>query len=134
MDELADLDVIHGPRRASPAIYDQWLQVLRAANPQFEGSDDPAWIHDDPRLQLCASCGKPFADKPDHGHGIEEVTAENQRRLKERLARAAQRVEENADEASPAICLLRIRYRDGRAFKGIGEVHSGARGVRFAER
>src|SRR5690348_3304360 len=27
--ELADLDVIHGPRRASPAIYDHWLQVLR---------------------------------------------------------------------------------------------------------
>jgi|SRR5271170_6459817 len=38
LDELAGLDVIHGPRRASPAIYDRWLQVLRAADP---GSSSP---------------------------------------------------------------------------------------------
>src|SRR6266480_2807672 len=35
LDELASLDVIHGPRRAGPAIYDRWLQVLRAADPRF---------------------------------------------------------------------------------------------------
>jgi DNA-binding transcriptional LysR family regulator len=33
LDELASMDVIHGPRRASPAIYDRWLEVLRAVNP-----------------------------------------------------------------------------------------------------
>ena len=41
LDELADLDVIHGPRRASPAAYDRWLEVLRAVNPRFEFTDPP---------------------------------------------------------------------------------------------
>jgi DNA-binding transcriptional LysR family regulator len=41
LDELASLQVIHGPRRASPAIYDQWLQILRRADPRFEFTDPP---------------------------------------------------------------------------------------------
>jgi hypothetical protein len=41
LDELASLDVIHGPRRASPATYDRWLEVLRAADPRFEFTDPP---------------------------------------------------------------------------------------------
>jgi len=41
LDELAGLDVIHGPRRASPAIYDRWLEVLRAVDPRFEFADPP---------------------------------------------------------------------------------------------
>src|SRR5215468_3022648 len=32
LNGLADLDVIYGPRRAGPAIYDRWRQALRAAN------------------------------------------------------------------------------------------------------
>jgi len=39
--ELASLDVIYGPRRASPATYDRWLQVLRTADPRFEFTDPP---------------------------------------------------------------------------------------------
>jgi DNA-binding transcriptional LysR family regulator len=39
--ELACLDVIYGPRRASPATYDRWLQVLRTADPRFEFTDPP---------------------------------------------------------------------------------------------
>jgi hypothetical protein len=39
--ELAGLDVIYGPRRASPATYDRWLQVLRTADPRFEFTDPP---------------------------------------------------------------------------------------------
>ena len=39
--ELACLDVIYGPRRASPATYDHWLQVLRTADPRFEFTDPP---------------------------------------------------------------------------------------------
>jgi hypothetical protein len=38
---LAGLDVIYGPRRASPATYDRWLQVLRTADPRFEFTDPP---------------------------------------------------------------------------------------------
>jgi DNA-binding transcriptional LysR family regulator len=41
LDELAGLEVTYGPRRASPATYDHWLQVLRAADPQFEFTDPP---------------------------------------------------------------------------------------------
>lgn len=41
LDELANMDVIHGPRRASPATYDAWLAVLRASRPRFEFADPP---------------------------------------------------------------------------------------------
>jgi DNA-binding transcriptional LysR family regulator len=41
LDELASMDVIHGPRRASPATYDRWLEILRATDPQFEFTDPP---------------------------------------------------------------------------------------------
>lgn len=33
--EIAGLQVIHGPRRASPGTYDRWLDVLRAADPRL---------------------------------------------------------------------------------------------------
>ena len=39
--ELAAMDVIHGPRRASPVTYDAWLRVLRSAQPGFEFTDPP---------------------------------------------------------------------------------------------
>jgi DNA-binding transcriptional LysR family regulator len=41
LDELAGMDVIHGPRRVSPATYDRWLAVLRVRNPRFEFTDPP---------------------------------------------------------------------------------------------
>jgi DNA-binding transcriptional LysR family regulator len=41
LDELARMDVIHGPRRVSPATYDNWLTVLQARNPRFEFTDPP---------------------------------------------------------------------------------------------
>jgi DNA-binding transcriptional LysR family regulator len=39
--ELAAMDVIHGPRRASPVIYDTWRKVLRSVRPNFEFTDPP---------------------------------------------------------------------------------------------
>jgi DNA-binding transcriptional LysR family regulator len=39
--ELARMDVIHGPRRASAAIYDAWLAVMQASNPRFDFTDPP---------------------------------------------------------------------------------------------
>jgi DNA-binding transcriptional LysR family regulator len=39
--ELAGLQVIHRPRRAAPATYDRWLEVLRAVHPHFEFTDPP---------------------------------------------------------------------------------------------
>jgi DNA-binding transcriptional LysR family regulator len=41
LDELAGMDVIHGPRRASTATYDRWLAILRATDPRFEFTDPP---------------------------------------------------------------------------------------------
>ena len=41
LDELADMDVIHGPRHASPGTYDAWRGVLRARRPRFEFTDPP---------------------------------------------------------------------------------------------
>jgi len=39
--ELAGLDVVHGPRRASPGPYDAWLEALRSVRPDFEFTDPP---------------------------------------------------------------------------------------------
>jgi DNA-binding transcriptional LysR family regulator len=40
--ELAQLDIVHGPRRASPATYDDWLARLRAGrSPRFTFTDPP---------------------------------------------------------------------------------------------
>jgi DNA-binding transcriptional LysR family regulator len=41
VDELAGLQVIHGPRRDLPGTYDAWAGVLRAADPRFEFTDPP---------------------------------------------------------------------------------------------
>jgi hypothetical protein len=39
--ELAQLDIVHGPRRTSAATYDAWLALLRASNPRFAFTDPP---------------------------------------------------------------------------------------------
>jgi hypothetical protein len=41
LDELAGMDVVHGPRRACAATYDAWLAVLRAEDARFEFTDPP---------------------------------------------------------------------------------------------
>jgi len=41
LDELAHMDVVHGPRRVSAGTYDAWLAVLRTRNPRFEFLDPP---------------------------------------------------------------------------------------------
>jgi len=39
--DLARMDVIHGPRKASPARYDAWLAAFREEHPRFEFVDPP---------------------------------------------------------------------------------------------
>jgi DNA-binding transcriptional LysR family regulator len=59
--ELASMDVIHGPRRASPATYDRWLHALRAADPRFEFTDPP-FRHSLPvALVFAATASRPTA-------------------------------------------------------------------------
>ena len=41
LDELARMDVMHGPGRPEPGIYDAWTLVLRTVNPHFEFTDPP---------------------------------------------------------------------------------------------
>ena len=41
LEELASMDVIHGPRRADPGTYDAWTRVLQAVDPRFGFTDPP---------------------------------------------------------------------------------------------
>jgi hypothetical protein len=61
LDELAGMDVIHGPRRASPGTYDAWRAVLRASQPRFEFTDPP-FRHSLPiTLAFAATASRPTA-------------------------------------------------------------------------
>ena len=61
LDELAGMDVIHGPRRASPGTYDAWRAVLRASQPRFEFTDPP-FRHSLPMtLAFAATASRPTA-------------------------------------------------------------------------
>jgi len=41
LEELAGLQVIHGPRRAQPGTYDAWVTAMQAVDPHFEFTDPP---------------------------------------------------------------------------------------------
>jgi DNA-binding transcriptional LysR family regulator len=61
LDELADMDVIHRPRRTSPGTYDAWRAVLRARQPRFEFTDPP-FRHSLPMtLAFAATASRPTA-------------------------------------------------------------------------
>jgi DNA-binding transcriptional LysR family regulator len=61
LDELADMDVIHGPRRTSPGTYDAWRAVLRESRPRFEFTDPP-FRHSLPMtLAFAAAANRPTA-------------------------------------------------------------------------
>jgi DNA-binding transcriptional LysR family regulator len=61
LDELAGMDVIHGPRRASTATYDRWLTILRAADPRFEFTDPPLRHSLPVTVAFAATAGRPAA-------------------------------------------------------------------------
>jgi DNA-binding transcriptional LysR family regulator len=61
LDELAGLEVVHGPRRLRPVTYDAWLAVLRAVNPRFEFTDPPFRRSLPMSLALAATEGRPIA-------------------------------------------------------------------------
>jgi DNA-binding transcriptional LysR family regulator len=41
LEELAALQVIHGPRRAQPGTYDTWVTAIQTVDPGFEFTDPP---------------------------------------------------------------------------------------------
>jgi DNA-binding transcriptional LysR family regulator len=59
--EMASMDVIHGPRRASPGTYDRWLDVLRTVDPRFEFTDPPLRHSLPVALAFAATAGRPAA-------------------------------------------------------------------------
>ena len=61
LDELARMDVIHGPRRLEPGTYDAWTQVLRAVNPRFEFTDPPLRHSLPMALAFAATADQPTA-------------------------------------------------------------------------
>jgi DNA-binding transcriptional LysR family regulator len=78
LDELAVMEVIHGPRRLSPVTYDAWLAVLRAVNPRFEFTDPPFRRSLPMTLAFAASASRPTAvlTGPDHRVGERPGTTE----------------------------------------------------------
>jgi hypothetical protein len=61
LDELASMDVIHGPRRAGTATYDRWLTITRATDPRFEFTDPPLRHSLPVALAFAATAGRPAA-------------------------------------------------------------------------
>ncbi len=61
LDELASMDVIHGPRRAEPGTYDAWTSIVRAIDPQFQFTDPPLRHSLPVVLAFAATAGRPAA-------------------------------------------------------------------------
>jgi DNA-binding transcriptional LysR family regulator len=79
--ELAEMDVIHRPRRTSPGTYDAWRAVLRGSQPRFEFTDPP-FRHSLPMtLAFAATASRPTAvlTSPLHLTGDEAAYGARQR-------------------------------------------------------
>ena len=61
LDELARMDIIHGPRRLEQGIYDAWTRVLRTVNPRFEFTDPPLRHSLPMALAFAAAADRPTA-------------------------------------------------------------------------
>jgi hypothetical protein len=59
--ELAQVDVIHGPRRLSTSTYDAWLAVMRECNPRFDFTDPPFRRSLPMTLAFVATASRPTA-------------------------------------------------------------------------
>jgi DNA-binding transcriptional LysR family regulator len=79
LDQLADMDVLHGPRRTSPGVYDAWRAVLRAIQPLFEFTDSP-FQHSLPMtLAFAATASRPTAVLTSPLHVISDQAADGGR-------------------------------------------------------
>lgn len=72
--ELAGMTVIHGPRRLGTATYGAWLEVLRAANPRFNFTDQPFRWSLPVTLALAATAVRPTAVLTGPRHRVEDWT------------------------------------------------------------
>lgn len=70
LDELASMNIVHGPRRLGAGIYDAWLAVLRAASPRFDFTDAPSRRSLPMTPAFAASASRPTAVLTDPQHRI----------------------------------------------------------------
>ena len=61
LDELACMDVVHGPRRVSSGTYDAWLEVAQARNPRVDFTDPPFRRSLPMTLAFAATASRPTA-------------------------------------------------------------------------
>ena len=61
LDELASMDVIHGPRRAEPGTYDAWTSIVRTIDLRFQFTDPPLRHSLPVMLAFAATAGRPAA-------------------------------------------------------------------------
>jgi DNA-binding transcriptional LysR family regulator len=61
LGELARMDVIHGPRRTEPGIYDAWTRALRRVNPRLEFTTPPLRHSLPMALAFAAAADRPTA-------------------------------------------------------------------------
>jgi len=61
LDELAGMEVIHGPCRAQPGTYDAWSTVVRAVDPRFAFTDPPFQRSLPLTLAFAATADRPTA-------------------------------------------------------------------------
>ncbi len=61
LEELAALEVIHGPRRAQPGTYDAWITAMQAVDPRFDFIDSPFRYSLAMTLAAAAAGNKPAA-------------------------------------------------------------------------
>jgi DNA-binding transcriptional LysR family regulator len=61
LDELAGMDVIHGPRRAEPGTYDAWTSIVQTVDPRFRFTDPPLRHSLPVVLAFAATAGRPAA-------------------------------------------------------------------------
>jgi hypothetical protein len=88
---------VHGPRRASPGIYDAWLASLRSADPRFEFAGPPFRQSLLATLAFAAAASRPTAVLTGPGHltaertGWEDRAVNGYRMVRVRLNQAAYR-------------------------------------------
>jgi len=61
LDELAGMDVIHGPRHVEPGTYDAWTSIVQTMDPRFQFTDPPLRHSLPVVLAFAATAGRPTA-------------------------------------------------------------------------
>jgi len=81
VEELTRMTVLYGPRRADAGTYDQWLSVLRAADPGFAFTDPP-FRHSPPMsVALAATASRPTAVLTSPCIAMDSTTAARKQQL-----------------------------------------------------